>query len=186
MDNSLLRLRVEQSIPMADMVDVVKEAYPKFDKPLLSKCMNSAAYGVGLVPDAAKAIFQKFDPDGKFKSRSKDRHKQPCSVRCRLDKETYQKLTEKIHRDGTTVQNWLFGQIQAYQGDQPMRDHPVIENCERTGWPDGKEPTYPLCPVCGEECETIYRNRAGEIFGCDGCISTADAWETQECFPGEG
>lgn len=26
-------------------------------------------------------------------------------------------------------------------------DHPVIRNMEATGYPDGKEPDYPHCPV---------------------------------------
>lgn len=34
-------------------------------------------------------------------------------------------------------------------------DDPVIQNMERTGYPDGKEPRYPRCPCCGEECETM-------------------------------
>lgn len=34
-------------------------------------------------------------------------------------------------------------------------DHPVIRNLEATGYPDGKEPDYPHCPFCGEECETM-------------------------------
>ena len=62
-------------------------------------------------------------------------------------------------------------------------DHPVIQNMERTGYPDGKEPTYPHCPVCSAECDTIYKNSDGDIVGCDECISTADAWEAEECFP---
>ena len=37
-----------------------------------------------------------------------------------------------------------------------LPDHPVIQNMERTGYPDGKEPTFPICPVCGEECEEIF------------------------------
>jgi hypothetical protein len=34
-----------------------------------------------------------------------------------------------------------------------MRDHPVVENLEQTGFPDGKLPLRLYCPVCGEECE---------------------------------
>ena len=64
-------------------------------------------------------------------------------------------------------------------------DHPVIQNMERTGYPDGKEHTYPHCPVCSAECDTIYKNSDGDIVGCDECISTADAWEEPECFPGK-
>ena len=64
-----------------------------------------------------------------------------------------------------------------------LPDHPVIQNMERTGYPDGKEPTFPICPVCGEECEEIFRDL--NIVGCDICIKQSDAWEEPECFPGK-
>lgn len=63
-------------------------------------------------------------------------------------------------------------------------DHPIIQNLERTGYADGKEPIYPHCPICGEECETVYSNREG-IIGCDVCIDITDAWEVNKCFPEE-
>lgn len=62
-------------------------------------------------------------------------------------------------------------------------DHPVIQNMERTGYPDGKEPTYPRCPICGEDCETMYKDRYGAYIGCDVCVETKDAWEVPDCFP---
>ena len=37
-----------------------------------------------------------------------------------------------------------------------MRNHPIIENLERTGYPNGKEPKFPICSVCGEETDTLY------------------------------
>ena len=45
-----------------------------------------------------------------------------------------------------------------------------------------KPPEYPICPICGQECETIYRDRDYEIFGCDECVKTYDAWEVEDCF----
>ena len=66
---------------------------------------------------------------------------------------------------------------------QEIMDHPGVRNCELTGYPDGKEPTYPHCPVCGSECDTVYRDKDRNIVGCDECISTADAWEVEDCFP---
>lgn len=60
--------------------------------------------------------------------------------------------------------------------------HPVITALERTGYPDGKVPEYPHCPVCGNECETIYRNKDFETVGCDECLTAYDAWERDECF----
>ena len=61
--------------------------------------------------------------------------------------------------------------------------HPIITATERTGYPDGKEPQYPHCPMCGWETDTIYRNKSHEIVGCYWCISSSDAWEEPECFP---
>ena len=66
-----------------------------------------------------------------------------------------------------------------------LPDHPVVANLIRTGYPDGKEPTYPHCPICGEECETLYKDRSGEVFACDNCVSAQDAWDAEECFPGD-
>lgn len=66
-----------------------------------------------------------------------------------------------------------------------MRDlpeHPIVRNLERTGYPTGKEPHYPRCPICGGECEDIYKNKDADIVGCDLCLRPADAWECSECF----
>lgn len=62
-------------------------------------------------------------------------------------------------------------------------DHPIIKNMELSGYPDGKAPQEPICPVCSSECETIYRDQDGEIFGCENCVKEIDAWDTPECFP---
>ena len=57
-------------------------------------------------------------------------------------------------------------------------DHPVIANLERTGYPDGKWPSLLLCPLCGGECETIFRTKEDrEIVGCDLCIECVDPWD---------
>lgn len=64
-------------------------------------------------------------------------------------------------------------------------DHPVIANMERTGYPDGEAPQNPRCPVCGDECEAVYLDRAGDVAGCDCCLSPWDAGEREECFETE-
>lgn len=61
-----------------------------------------------------------------------------------------------------------------------------MEDRMRT-WMDDRIPERPLkppepeenprCPCCGEECETLYRDRAGFIVGCENCMETLDAWE---------
>lgn len=58
-----------------------------------------------------------------------------------------------------------------------MKDHPIIWNLERTGYPDGKEPEFPVCPICGKETDTFYKDKQSEIVGCDCCVKSVDAWE---------
>lgn len=60
------------------------------------------------------------------------------------------------------------------------QDHPVVRNLMETGYPDGKEPDYPICPVCFEECEDIYMDKYGDVFGCDRCVRCKDAWYLME------
>lgn len=64
-------------------------------------------------------------------------------------------------------------------------DHPIIRNMMRTGTPDGKAPTYPVCPVCGEECSMVFIDSAGDVAGCSDCLSPKDAWDCPACFPEE-
>ena len=64
-------------------------------------------------------------------------------------------------------------------------DHPAIQNALATGFSDGVR-YWPHCPVCGEECDTLYIDRYGEVFGCEECVETRDAWETHACFADEG
>ena len=40
-----------------------------------------------------------------------------------------------------------------------------------------EDPAPVLCPICEEECEEVYINRAGDVVGCDCCMSTQDASE---------
>ena len=43
----------------------------------------------------------------------------------------------------------------------------------------------PICPICEQECSTIYTDINGDIVGCDECIGVADAEDVEECFPDE-
>ena len=45
------------------------------------------------------------------------------------------------------------------------------------------EPQKIECPICGEECETVYLNIYCDPVGCDGClrsIDVVDYWEMQK------
>jgi hypothetical protein len=39
------------------------------------------------------------------------------------------------------------------------------------------DPPLPRCPICDAETDTFYKDKHGEIVGCDECVSTCDAWE---------
>lgn len=61
-----------------------------------------------------------------------------------------------------------------------MRNDPVIEKVERTGWPRGSEPRSYRCPNCGSvltESEMLYIRDDGEILGCGVCVFGAYADE---------
>lgn len=59
-------------------------------------------------------------------------------------------------------------------------DDPIIKRIERTGY--GHKYREPKCPVCGEVCETVYKDVYGEILGCDQCLTARDAWDEEECL----
>lgn len=61
-----------------------------------------------------------------------------------------------------------------------MLEHPQITKALETGYP--KDPKWPHCPVCGSECEEIYKNNDGDIFGCDECVKIQNAWEIRELY----
>ena len=57
-------------------------------------------------------------------------------------------------------------------------DAPWIREAERDGMPPYDEAPDPICPVCGEECETIYTSDIdGSPVGCDECLTL---WEASE------
>ena len=55
-----------------------------------------------------------------------------------------------------------------------MGDHPIVQNLERTGYPDGKGPAVCCyCAECGEEIfegDTIYKVH-GKIY-CKWCMDS--------------
>lgn len=42
-----------------------------------------------------------------------------------------------------------------------------------------REEAMPRCPWCGEECEHLYRDRAGTILGCENCIEDLNAYDNR-------
>lgn len=46
-------------------------------------------------------------------------------------------------------------------------------------YPSPPEQEQPVCPICGEECYTVYL-RSGEVVGCDRCLLEINAYEWLE------
>ena len=47
-------------------------------------------------------------------------------------------------------------------------------------YPEPPDQDMPRCPECGEECETIYRGRDGQILGCENCVEELNAYDWKE------
>lgn len=56
-------------------------------------------------------------------------------------------------------------------------DHPDIRKMERDGTLSEADDFTPYCPICGEECETLYADRTGDVIGCDMCVEHFDAYD---------
>lgn len=105
--NLLKELRVENDLSARDMVEVVREKYPKYDKTLQTKCENGDKYGVDIRGDALEALYEKFAP-GTLRRKKKDYHKKRKAVFCRFTDEEYDEIMKRIKADGfDTIQAWL-------------------------------------------------------------------------------
>ena len=60
---------------------------------------------------------------------------------------------------------------------EQIPDAPYIREAEMYGMPPYETP---ICPICGEECETIYFGPHGNVFACNKCIQEQDAGEWWE------
>lgn len=117
MDADLKQLRLAKQIPGKDMVAVVQQLYPKFDKTMLSKCENGSAYGVMLRPDASEALFKAFDAERQIAVLpvKKSRHRLTCRISARLEDAEYAALQQYSAADGySTMQDWITDIVRAY------------------------------------------------------------------------
>ena len=115
--NPLKNLRETKKLAARDMVDTVRELFPKYDKSLQAKCENGDKYGVDLKPQAMDALLAKFAPEllEKERHRRDGRHRLKRKVMCRLEDYEYDALIAKIKEDGLgTVQNALTWLIRYY------------------------------------------------------------------------
>lgn len=117
MAEELRELRISKQIPAKDMVAVVQQLYPKYDKTVQSKCENGDAYGVSLRPDALAALYDHFAPElaQARKAAKKDAHRLTCRISARLETAEYEALQRLIEEDGyATMPDWLAATVRSY------------------------------------------------------------------------
>jgi hypothetical protein len=126
MDNELRAMRLRLELPMKEMVDVVREIFPKYDKPTQCKCENSDAYGVVLRPEAMQALRERFEPEKPTEAQraeKRDKHKLTCRISCRLEAEAYEALQQKLTADGyATMQELVTELVRRYIGKDDVAD----------------------------------------------------------------
>lgn len=117
MAEELRELRLDKKLPAREMVSVVREIYPKYDKTMQSKCERGHEYGIRIRQDALEALYAKFAPDKLQENEKKktDGHKLRCRISCRLPDEVYAELQKHIKEDGyKTMQDWLTYTVDKY------------------------------------------------------------------------
>lgn len=99
--------REERSLTAAQMVQVVREQYPKYDKYMHSKVERPEEYGVRLVNDAERLLEEAFSRTAP-NARRKDSRRLPQRIQCRLSKKDYARLQQALKRAGyDTIQAGL-------------------------------------------------------------------------------
>ena len=106
--------REVRSLSAMQVVDVVSERFPGYDKYLNSKVENTGKYGVRLVREAEMMLEEAFKATVP-EPRKRDRHKLRCKVQCRVSQTKMDALQKALREDGyDTVQAGLLHIIDKY------------------------------------------------------------------------
>lgn len=111
--NRLQALRIDNGIPVKDMVEVVQALYPKYDKVMQSKCEHGEEYGIQLRADAMRALVVRFAPDRRNAHKASGRSK-PYRIQARLTETVYRQLQRIVKSQGATMQDFVEGLILDY------------------------------------------------------------------------
>lgn len=102
------------NLSQRDIIDVVQESAPGFDKYLLSKVERPEKYGIRLLNGIEKDLLEAY-PQTAPQPRKPDRRKNPCRLYCRVGKRMYWQLQRALQADGfKTTQDGLVYIISKY------------------------------------------------------------------------
>lgn len=106
--------RESRKLSQRDIIDVVQESAPGFDKYLLSKVERPEKYGIRLLNGIEKNLLEAY-PQTAPQPRKPDRRKNPCRLYCRVGKRMYGQLQRAFQADGfKTTQEGLVYIISKY------------------------------------------------------------------------
>jgi len=81
-----------------EIVKIIREHYPKYDKFLHSKVKRPELYAIRLIEEAEKLI----SPEKPQEARRADRHRLRCRVSCRLSERKKRRLQQALRKYGIT------------------------------------------------------------------------------------
>lgn len=90
--------KADRGITTKQVVAVVREVAPKFDKTLLCKVEAPEKYGVKLVQEAEQALEDAFSSTKPVVK--KDNRRKPCKLTLRLGKVKMRRLLQAAHTEG--------------------------------------------------------------------------------------
>ena len=106
--------RESRNLSPREIVELVQEDAPGFDKYLLSKVERPEKYGIRLLNEIEQNLAEAF-PLTVPEARKPDRRKNPCRLYCRLGKRMYGQLQRAFQADGfKTTQDGLVYIISKY------------------------------------------------------------------------
>jgi hypothetical protein len=98
-----------------EIVKIIREHYPKYDKYLHSKVKRPELYAIRLIEEAEKLI----SPEKPQEARRTDRHRLKGRVSCRLSERKKRRLQLALKRKGiTSMQDGLTYIIDWFLGEQ--------------------------------------------------------------------
>lgn len=172
--NLLRDLRVTKKIPAKDMIDLVREHYPKYDKALQSKCEHGDEYGIDIRSDAMDALLAKFAPEQleAEKRRRNGGHRLTKRIMCRLEDEDYSALVQYITADGYTDMNaWLVTTVRSYlaekRKDEYNTEKAVANQIDYALQNDVPffSPSHGICFRCHKDIFSAVKHDDGSITG---------------------
>ena len=106
--------REERGLSSRDMVSVLHETFPGYDKYLHSKVERPDKYGIRLVNEAERLLQDAFVSTHQ-EVKKRDTRRLPCRVQCRMSKTKLERLQQALKADGfDTVQAGIAYVIDKY------------------------------------------------------------------------